>query len=310
MLHEILASHSELMLKLGRKPGLGWKDFVYVYPGISRRAGGVSIGINLSPDKVCNFNCIYCEVDRRIPPRVRAVRLDVLEAELRAMLRIWQSGALFEHEPFASAPPAFRHLRQITFSGDGEPTASSVFAQAVSIAAKAREELAPLDTILVLITDSASLEGPAVEAGLRIMQNVPHQIWAKLDAGTDAYYRQVNRSQVPFGRVLQNLETTSKKFPLIIQSLFMNIRGIGPSSEEIDAYCGRIDAIRGAGGQVLGLQLNTIARRPTVDWVTALPAEELERVAEQIKRRNGLPQQLAYAHAYHVSRQAGRVGII
>jgi wyosine [tRNA(Phe)-imidazoG37] synthetase (radical SAM superfamily) len=249
-----------------------------VYPGISRRAGEVS--------------------------------LDVLEAELRAMLKIWQSGELFDHEPFATAPPAFRHLRQITFSGDGEPTASPVFEQAVAVAVavKARAELAPLDTQLVLITDSACLERSGVQAGLRILQGVPHQIWAKLDAGTDAYYRLVNRSQVPFDRVLHNLETTSKQFPLIIQSLFMNIRGMGPSTNEIDAYCDRLVAIGRAGGQVHGLQLNTIARRPPEDWATALTSEQLERVAAQIKNRTGLPQQLAYANAYQISRQVIQAG--
>jgi wyosine [tRNA(Phe)-imidazoG37] synthetase (radical SAM superfamily) len=303
MLQTILAAHSELLANLGRTPGCNWKGFLYVYPGISRRAGGVSIGINLNPDKVCNFNCVYCEVDRRIPPRVREVRLDVLEAELRAMLRIWQSGVLFDQVPFASAPPAVRHLRQITFSGDGEPTASPIFEQAVAVAAKARNELAPPDCQLVLITDSACLERPGVQAGLEMLRSVPHQIWAKLDAGTEAYYREVNGSQVPYERILQNLESTAKRFPLIIQSLFVRIRSIGPSPEEIDAYCDRLDAIRRAGGQLLGIQLNTVARRPPVDWVTAIPAEELERVAAQIKERSGLPQQLAYANSYQVSRQ-------
>ena len=305
MLYSILAAHSDLLVNLGRRPGRNWKDFLYVYPGISRRAGGVSIGINLSPDKVCNFNCVYCEVDRRIQPRVREVRVEMLEAELRAMLQIWQSGVLFEQEPFASAPSAFRLLKQITFSGDGEPTASPIFEQAVAVAARVRNELAPPDCQLVLITDSACLERSGVRAGLEMLRSVPHQIWAKLDAGTEAYYREVNRSQVPYERILQNLESTAKQFPLIVQSLFLSIRGIGPSTEEIEAYCDRLEAIRRAGGQILGVQLNTIARRPPVDWATAISDEELERVAAQIKKRNGLPQQLSYAHGYHVSRQAG-----
>jgi wyosine [tRNA(Phe)-imidazoG37] synthetase (radical SAM superfamily) len=304
MLNSILTTHSELVAHLGRKPGCNWKDFLYIYPGISRRAGGVSIGINLNPDKVCNFNCIYCEVDRRIQSRVLEVRLEVLEAELRAMLQIWQSGVLFDHEPFASAPPAFRHLRQITFSGDGEPTSSPIFQQAVAVATKTREELAPPNCQLVLITDSACLERPGVRAGLEMLRSVPHQIWAKLDAGTEAYYREVNRSQVPYERILQNLENTAKQFPLIVQSLFMRVHGIGPSPAEIEAYCDRLDTICKAGGQILGLQLNTIARTPPVDWATALLPEELERVAAQIKKRNGLPQQLSYASSYQVSRQA------
>lgn len=298
--------HASQKSELGSNSGARWRDFLYVYPGVSRRAGGVSIGINLSPDKGCNFNCVYCEVDRRIEPRAREVRLDALEAELRAVIQIWRRGELFDHEAFAKTPPAFRPLRQITFSGDGEPTACPIFAQAVVLVAKIREELAPTDCQLVLITDSACLERPGVRAGLQILRRAPHQIWAKLDAGTDAYYREVNRSHVPYERVLQNIASTAKEFPLFVQSLFLRIRGIGPTPEEIEAYCDQLDAILRAGGQLLGIQLNTIARRPPEDWATALSAEELDHVAAQIKRRNRLPQHIAYADTYHVSRQAVR----
>ena len=34
----------------------------YVYPVVSRRAGGVSVGINLSPNNACNWRCVYCQV--------------------------------------------------------------------------------------------------------------------------------------------------------------------------------------------------------------------------------------------------------
>ena len=50
----------------------------FVYPVLSRRSGGISIGVNLNPDKICNFDCIYCQVDREVP----AVVKDVDEARL------------------------------------------------------------------------------------------------------------------------------------------------------------------------------------------------------------------------------------
>ena len=99
-----------------------WGDFLYVYPVISRRSRGVSIGVNLNPDKVCNFDCVYCEVDRRAPPRARDVDFVVLERELRAMLECWKSGELFKDPPFSLAPPSARRLNDLAFSGDGEPT--------------------------------------------------------------------------------------------------------------------------------------------------------------------------------------------
>lgn len=271
-----------------------WDDFFYVYPVISRRSGGVSIGVNLNPDKICNFNCAYCEVDRLTAGRRRDVDLAVLETELRAMLDIWRSGELFEREPFASAPPAWRRLNDIAFSGDGEPTTCPLFEQAVALTARLRVEIAPPETKLVLITDSACLDRPGVQAGLRLMQSVPHEIWAKLDAGTEAHYKTVNRSHIAFDRILRNIENTAKWCPLIIQSLFFRVNGVAPSTEEVDAYCDRIQTIRERGGQLLGLQLYTIARPTPETWATALSKAELDALAAQVKSRIDLPQTLSY----------------
>ena len=48
-----------------------WNRFVY--PVLSRRSKGLSVGVNLNPDKICNFDCIYCQVDRRTESEVRFV---------------------------------------------------------------------------------------------------------------------------------------------------------------------------------------------------------------------------------------------
>ncbi|MCA9259705.1 MAG: hypothetical protein KDA61_10920, partial [Planctomycetales bacterium] len=58
----------------------------FVYPVLSRRSGGISLGVNLNPDKICNFDCVYCQVDRRVAPQVTEVDRDVLAAELVEML--------------------------------------------------------------------------------------------------------------------------------------------------------------------------------------------------------------------------------
>lgn len=279
-----------------------WDDFFYVYPVISRRSGGVSIGINLNPDKVCNFDCAYCEVDRLTPPRIREVKLDILDTELRAMLEIWRSGELFAREPFASAPAEWRRLNDIAFSGDGEPTTCPVFEQAVALTVRLRDEIAPPETKLVLITDSACLDRPGVRNGLRLMQGGAHEVWAKLDAGTPDYYKIVNRSHIAYDRILSNIEKTAAWCPLFIQSLFFRVHGVGPSTAEIEAYCDRIDAIRAHGGQILGLQLYTIARPTPEPWATALTNDELDAIAARVKARNGLPQQLSYGTTFQEQR--------
>ncbi|HSI85150.1 MAG: radical SAM protein [Candidatus Methylacidiphilales bacterium] len=272
-----------------------WDEFFYVYPVISRRSQGVSIGVNLNPDKACNFDCVYCEVDRRTPYRVKLVDLPVLGAELEAMLEIRASGQLFEREPFASAPAAWRRLNDIAFSGDGEPTTCAVFEQAVDLTFRLRDKHEPAAK-LVLISDSTCFNRPNVQAGLRRMMEGPYEVWAKLDAGTEPYYQLVNRSRVPFDRVLKNIADTAQWCPLYIQSLFLRVHGLPPSAEEIEAYAGRVNDIVAKGGRIRGLQLYTVARPTPEAWATALSNPELDAIAARLKELTGLPQQLSYGN--------------
>ena len=108
-----------------------WADFDYCYPVISRRSKGVSLGVNLNPDKACNFDCVYCEVDRVTPAKRKDIDLDQLEREMAALLDLTLDGTLFRVAPFDSALPEQRHLNDIASSGDGEPTPGPEFADAV-----------------------------------------------------------------------------------------------------------------------------------------------------------------------------------
>src|SRR6478736_6133962 len=78
----------------GRAPEFLGNRFVYAV--ISQRAHGLSIGINLNPDKCCNFDCAYCEVNRDLPGRDVVVDLDVLAAELDNLLTLTYAKRLRE----------------------------------------------------------------------------------------------------------------------------------------------------------------------------------------------------------------------
>jgi wyosine [tRNA(Phe)-imidazoG37] synthetase (radical SAM superfamily) len=265
-----------------------WRDFLYVYPVISRRSRGVSIGINLNPDKACNFDCVYCEVDRAAPPRAREVDLAVLEAELRAMIACWKDGGLFREPPFSGAPPEVRRLNDLAFSGDGEPTTFGPFDRACELAARVKRETVGDGVKIVLITDAAGLDREAVKRGLEVLDANQGEIWGKLDAGTEAHYRLVNRTSVRFDRVLKNLEETGRKRPICIQSLFLRVRGAGPSDAEVAAYCGHLNRFKAAGCRVREVQAYTVARPTPEPWATALPAAELEAIAARIRAATGL----------------------
>src|SRR5262249_55175938 len=106
-------------------------DNLYVYAVVSRRSKGVSVGLNLNPDKICNFDCVYCQVDRRTPPLVRDVDVARLLEELEDMLDLFESGELFELDKFRETPADLRRLNDIAFSGDGEPTTCPEFGDVV-----------------------------------------------------------------------------------------------------------------------------------------------------------------------------------
>jgi wyosine [tRNA(Phe)-imidazoG37] synthetase (radical SAM superfamily) len=262
-----------------------WQSNLYVYPVISRRSRGISVGINLNPDKACNFDCVYCQVDRTVPPIVRRVDLDVLAAELDALLEAVRAGTLFEEEPFHSLPPERRSVRDIAFSGDGEPTTYPRFDEAVEIAAKARHRHGLLDTKIVLITDAAYLTRPVVRRGLEILDANHGEVWAKLDAGSEAFFRAVNRPNVSLETVLAGIFDAALVRPIVIQTLWMRLHGKLPPDAEVDAYCGRLNAILSQGGRLAWTQLYTIARRPAEAFVTALSDTELDGIADRVRAR-------------------------
>jgi len=268
---------------------------LYIYPVLSRRSRGISVGINLNPDQVCNFDCVYCQVDRRRGqprlrgrPQVTDVDEEQLLRELEETLELVLSGRLYLDQRFASVPDPLRRLNDIAFSGDGEPTTYPGFAPIVRDVAAFKKRRGLDGVKLVLITNATMLHRPHVREALATLDAGNGEIWAKLDAGTEAYYRTIDRTKIPLKRVLANILDAARARPVVIQSLLLCLNGQGPSELEVAAYCRRLGEIVAAGGQIARVQLYTVARTPAVAEVGPLPNEELERLGEIIRRRVGI----------------------
>ncbi len=265
-----------------------FSDFTFVYPVISRRSKGLSIGVNLNPDKVCNFDCIYCEVDRRIPGAVTEVDLCQMKDELTAMVRFAKDGGLAKEPKFNEVPWLTREVKDIAFSGDGEPTMIRNFSECVETVVEV-QQLEGLDKAkIVLITDASRLDKTEVKRGLETMDAHNGEIWGKLDAGTEEYYREINRSNVRFERILKNLLETARVRPIIVQSLFLKVHGEAMSAAELEAYCGRLRDLTAAGGQISEVHLYTIARPTPEAFATKLEVPELETMASAIREQTEL----------------------
>ncbi len=266
----------------------------YVYAVVSRRSKGVSIGINLNPDKVCNFDCVYCQVDRKTPPVVRDVDEPRLLAELDDMLGLVTSGGLFEHERFRQTPPGLRRLNDIAFSGDGEPTTCPRFLDIVRAVADLKRHRGLDDVKLVLITNATMFHRPAVREVLAVLDANNGEVWAKLEAGTEAYYQQIDRTTIPFRRILDHITEAAKARPLVIQALFLRLQGNPPPTEELEAFCDRLNEILKAGGQIKLVQVYTVAREPAEAYVDALSHAEVDAIVTLVQNRSGLPAEPFY----------------
>ena len=265
-----------------------FSDFTFVYPVISRRSKGLSIGVNLNPDKVCNFDCIYCEVDRRLPGAVTEVDLRQMQDELAAMVRFAKDGGLAKEPKFDEVPWLTREVKDIAFSGDGEPTMIKNFTECVQTVVEVQQLEGLDETKIVLITDAAGLDKADVKRGMEIMDAHNGEIWGKLDAGTEEYFKLVNRSHVKFERILKNLQEAARGRPIIIQSLFLKVHGEIMSAEELKAYSGRLNDIIETGGEIKEVHLYTVARPTPEQFATKLSAENLETMAETVRSTTNL----------------------
>ena len=269
----------------------------FVYPVLSRRSGGISIGVNLNPDKVCNFDCIYCQVNRVSKSETRFVEVEQLLAELDQMLSLVTSGELFRDEKFSAVPAELQRLNDIAFSGDGEPTTYRNFDEIIAACAELKRKHGLDDVKLVLITNASMFHRPAVERGLAILDANQGEIWAKLEAGTEEYFKLVERTTIPFRQILDNITAAAQVRPLVIQALFMRIRGEPPTAHELEAFCDRLNEITAAGGAIKLVQIYTVARQPAESYVAPLTDAGVDAIVELVERKTGLAAKAFYGMA-------------
>ena len=254
----------------------------YVYAVVSRRARGLSIGVNLNPDKACNFDCPYCQVDRTTPGGPSRIDVDALVSELEVLLER-ASGDLWALPPFDSVAEELRRVADIAFAGDGEPTTPPEFPKAARAVRELRDRLAP-GVPLRLLTNATLFHKEKVRAALAAFD----ELWCKLDAGTEAYFQVVDGTRLPFQRILDNLLLVARERPIVIQALLLTLDGKGPDDAEIAAWVERMREIVSGGGRIDHVQVYSVARTPSDPRCGPLAPERLEAIAASA-RAAGLP---------------------
>ena len=261
----------------------------YVYPVLSRRSGGISIGVNLNLDKICNFDCIYCQVDRSSLGPKQKVDVARLVEELTADGGIDHLGTDLRGDEVSRHAPAFAAAQRYCLERRRRAHHIPQFRRDRRRLRRSPPPLGPdgHETGVDHQRHHVSPRSGTPRAGDPGCQ--PRRDWAKLDAGSDAYYRQIDRTSIPFSRILDNLVDAARVRPIVIQSLFMRVRGIATPPAEQEAYCQRISEIMAAGGKIQSIQVHTVARQPAESWVSPLSDAEVDALAALVRERTGLP---------------------
>jgi wyosine [tRNA(Phe)-imidazoG37] synthetase (radical SAM superfamily) len=281
--------HTPLHPAISEDVAFGYpRDFLqnhFVYLVISPRAKGLSIGINLNPIMRCNFQCLYCEVERGLAGRASLLDVDRMGTELEQTLQMVDAGWLRHLPRYSSLPDDLLRVRHVTLSGDGEPTLADHFVEAVQAVAHVRAVNRFFK--IVLITNSTALDNPAVRDGLRFFTR-EDEVWAKLDGGTDAYIRKVNGSTTPLDKILGNILMLGRQRPVVIQSLFPAINGEPPSDFEIEEYAARLKELKEQGAEISLVQIYSATRPMAYAGCGHLPLKTLSRIAQTVRRVTGL----------------------
>jgi len=256
----------------------------YVYPVLSRRADGVSIGINLNPNNACNWRCIYCQVPNLTRGGPPPIDLALLEQELTTLLDSIADGSLIiDHD--AQSHQSLPVLRDIAFSGNGEPTSAAEFPLAVSLVRNVLHAHG-LDqrVMLRLITNGSLLDRRSVQAGIEAIGNASGEVWFKVDSASTAGLALINGTHLKIETVSRRLARCAALAPTWVQTCLFELDNTLPAEDEITRYLALLAPV---AKQLKGVHLYSLAR-PSLQKeafrLRRLDAEYLENIGQRIRR--------------------------
>jgi pyruvate-formate lyase-activating enzyme len=260
----------------------GAAGLTYVYPVISRRARGVSVGINLNTNNACNWRCIYCQVPGLVRGKAPAIDLEKLRSELRSFLQDVVRGDFMTRE----VPEDSRRLNDIAFSGNGEPTSSAELGRALEVVASVRAELALGPEVkTILITNGSLVDRPHVVQALERLRALGGEVWFKLDTATREGFQRINATAIDPAAHLARLRRSAALCPTWVQTCVFALDGAPPDATEKAAYLAALGGLVREGVPLAGVLLYGLARpsqQPEAPRLTRLPDAWIEAFGREI----------------------------
>jgi wyosine [tRNA(Phe)-imidazoG37] synthetase (radical SAM superfamily) len=256
----------------------------YVYPVLSRRSGGLSIGINFNTNNACNWRCIYCQVPNLKRGAAPDLDLNLLEEELRFFLNDVINGDFYTR---FNVEAESRVIKDIAISGNGEPTSVKNFSESINlIGTKATGfDLFPKSRF-VLITNGSLIHQLKVRKGLQTLNTFGGEVWFKFDSATKEGRGVFNNITQSVKSAVENIRISSGLCKTKIQTCLFDFAGKGVSETERKAYLEVLQNIKSTT-TVDEVMLYTLARpsmQPEAKILKALAPDVLDDFAETIRQ--------------------------
>jgi wyosine [tRNA(Phe)-imidazoG37] synthetase (radical SAM superfamily) len=255
----------------------------YVYPVLSRRAGGLSIGINFNSNNACNWRCVYCQVPGLQRGTAPELDFELLADELNFFLHKVLFGDFYER---FNVPEHQRVIKDIAISGNGEPTSLNQFDKAVELIAKVAGEKGVLpDSHFVLITNGSLLHQAKVQRGLKQLNRFGGEVWFKFDSATQQGRKQINQCSETNQKVFEHLRISTSLCKTKLQTCLLNYKQVFWTQTERNAYLQILQQLKG-DCLIDEVMLYSIARQsqqPEAKYLQKIPRAEMLQFAEQIQ---------------------------
>lgn len=267
-------------------------NLTYVYPVISRRAGGLSIGINVNINNACNWRCVYCQVPNLSKGAAPVIDFKLLSEELDYFIKAVLFGDFYDR---FQVDVDQRVIKDIAISGNGEPTSAKDFLQLVTLVGERAIAHHLLPSIkLVLITNGSLIHQPQVQAGLTYWHSVGGEVWFKLDSATINGRQLINNTRQSDEQTLRNLRLCAEVCVTKIQTCLVDYAHHGWSADEQIAYLALLQQVQDLP-KLKSVLLYTLAR-PSLQ----AEAPELQVIAPAVMQQLAMAiKQLGFEVSIH-----------
>jgi wyosine [tRNA(Phe)-imidazoG37] synthetase (radical SAM superfamily) len=228
----------------------------YIYGPVNSRRLGKSLGLSLTPYKVCNLDCLYCQLGRTTlltNQRKEYINID----EIMQELKIWLEANKEE----------LSDIRYITISGSGEPTLNIKVGQLIS-------KIKEITNISVAVITNSTLLN---DISLRKELLTADLIVPSLDAATEACFNKINRphQDIKLEDIYSGLVSLRKEFKGKIWLEVMIVRGINDDLRHIKKIKLAINIINPDK-----IQINSPVRCALEQNVSPVERKKLEKIRD------------------------------